>query len=74
VKESGYIFDITGDSIKTLSRRHHEMYLSNPCKVAVEKMIETGMPKLLAWLFTREVKRLERWNNQAKNSLCYYFA
>jgi hypothetical protein len=50
VKESGYIFDITGDSIKTLSRRHNEIYLSNPCKVALEKMIKTGMPKLLAWL------------------------
>jgi hypothetical protein len=38
VKESGYIFDIANDSIKKLSRRHHEIYLSNPGKVAVEKM------------------------------------
>jgi hypothetical protein len=38
VKESGYTFDITDESIKTLSRRHHEIYLSNPGKVAVEKM------------------------------------
>jgi hypothetical protein len=38
VKESGYIFDIMNDSVKNLSRRHHEIYLSNPGKVAVEKM------------------------------------
>jgi hypothetical protein len=38
VKESGYAFDIMNKSIKTLSRRHHEIYLSNPGKVAVEKM------------------------------------
>jgi hypothetical protein len=38
VKESGYTFDIMDDSIKNLSRRHHEIYLSNPGKAAVEKM------------------------------------
>jgi hypothetical protein len=25
------------------------------------KMMEQGMPKFLAWLFTRNMKRLERW-------------
>jgi len=25
-------------------------------------MIENGTPKFLAWLFTRGMKRLERWN------------
>ncbi|GBU24403.1 hypothetical protein R83H12_01033 [Fibrobacteria bacterium R8-3-H12] len=26
-----------------------------------KKMIEHGTPKLFAWLFTRGMKRLERW-------------
>ncbi|MGM0376015.1 MAG: zinc ribbon domain-containing protein [Bacteroidota bacterium] len=26
-----------------------------------EKMIENGHPKIMAWLFTRGMKRLERW-------------
>ncbi len=28
------------------------------CKM---KMIESGQPKFMAWLFTRGMKRLERW-------------
>jgi hypothetical protein len=27
-----------------------------------KKMIENGTPKIMAWLFTRGMKRLERWN------------
>lgn len=30
----------------------------NFCK---EKMIESGQPKFMAWLFTRGMSRLERW-------------
>ena len=26
-----------------------------------QKMVESGHPKFLAWLFTRGMKRLERW-------------
>ena len=37
-KESGYVFDIADGSIKTLSRRHHEIYLSDPRKTAPEKL------------------------------------
>jgi len=29
-----------------------------------KKMIENGTPKLLAWVFTRGMKRLERWNKK----------
>jgi hypothetical protein len=29
------------------------------------KMIEGGTPKILAWLFTRGMGRLERWNRRA---------
>lgn len=36
--EAGYCFDIADDSIKTLSRRHHEIYLSNPKKTPTQKM------------------------------------
>ena len=28
------------------------------------KMIENGTPKLFAWMFTRGMKRLERWNGK----------
>ena len=28
------------------------------------KMIEAGTPKLIAWFFTRGMKRLERWSNK----------
>jgi len=28
-----------------------------------QKMIESGQPKLLAWFFTRGMKRLGRWKN-----------
>ena len=28
------------------------------------KMIENGTPKLFAWLFTRGMKRLERWSKK----------
>ena len=28
-----------------------------------QKMIESGHNKLMAWLFTRGMKRLERWKN-----------
>ena len=28
------------------------------------KMIESGTPKLFAWMFTRRMKRLERWNGK----------
>ena len=28
------------------------------------KMIENGTPKFFAWLFTRGMKRLERWNKK----------
>ena len=38
VEESGYVFDITDDSVKTLSRRHHEIYLSDPRKTAPDKL------------------------------------
>lgn len=27
----------------------------------IDKMKEQGMPKILAWLFTRNIPRLERW-------------
>jgi hypothetical protein len=37
-KSKGYIFDITGYSAKTLSRRHHEIYFSNPKKVETENL------------------------------------
>ena len=37
-EESGYVFDITVDSVKTLSRRHHEIYLSDPRKTASDKL------------------------------------
>jgi len=30
----------------------------------VEKMTEQGMPKLVAWLFTRGIPKLRRWNPQ----------
>lgn len=29
----------------------------------VEKMQEQGMPKLVAWLFTRNIPKLRRWKN-----------
>lgn len=29
-----------------------------------QKMIENGHPKFMAWLFTRGMKRLERWKNK----------
>jgi len=29
-----------------------------------KKMIEGGMPKVFAWLFTRRMSRLERWKNK----------
>jgi hypothetical protein len=29
-----------------------------------QKMVESGQPKFLAWLFTRGMKRLERWKNK----------
>jgi hypothetical protein len=32
-------------------------------KFCKEKMIEQGSPKWMAWLFTRGMKRLERWKN-----------
>jgi hypothetical protein len=38
VNETGYDFDVVNDSIKILSRRHHEIYFSNPNRVVVEKM------------------------------------
>ncbi len=28
------------------------------------KMIEQGTPKFIAWLFTRGMKRLDRWKNK----------
>jgi hypothetical protein len=28
-----------------------------------KKMIESGQPKFMAWLFTRGMSRLERWKN-----------
>jgi len=30
-------------------------------KFCIEKMQEQGMPKFVAWLFTRGIPRLERW-------------
>jgi len=36
--ESGYVFDVTDNSVKTLSRRHHEIYLSDPRKTAPDKL------------------------------------
>jgi hypothetical protein len=36
--QAGYVFDVADDSIKKLSRRHHEIYLTNPGKVAAEKL------------------------------------
>ena len=38
VEESGYVLDITDDSVKALSRRHHEIYLSDPRKTATDKL------------------------------------
>jgi hypothetical protein len=38
VEESGYVLDITDDSVKALSRRHHEVYLSDPRKTARDKL------------------------------------
>jgi len=38
VEESGYVFDIADDSIKILSRRHHEIYLSGPRKTAPDRL------------------------------------
>jgi hypothetical protein len=29
-----------------------------------QKMVESGQSKFLAWLFTRGMKRLERWKNK----------
>lgn len=28
-----------------------------------DKMIESGQPRFVAWMFTRGMKRLERWKN-----------
>jgi hypothetical protein len=36
--QAGYVFDVADDSIKKLSRRHHEIYLTNPGKVVAEKL------------------------------------
>jgi hypothetical protein len=36
--QAGYVFDIADNAEKKLSRRHHEIYLSNPGKVAPEKL------------------------------------
>jgi len=30
-------------------------------KFCIEKMNEQGTPKILAWLFTRNIPKLERW-------------
>lgn len=30
-------------------------------KFCIEKMKEMGMPKFIAWLFTRGIPKLERW-------------
>lgn len=30
----------------------------------VQKMSEDGMPKFLAWIFTRGIPRLDRWRNR----------
>ncbi len=30
----------------------------------IQKMNENGMPKLIAWLFTRGIPRLSRWKNK----------
>ena len=38
VEESGYDFDIADHTIKTLSRRHHEIYLSDPRKTVSDKL------------------------------------
>jgi hypothetical protein len=38
VIESGYVFDVDDDFVTCLSRRHHEIYLSDPRKVAAEKL------------------------------------
>jgi len=29
----------------------------------IEKMKEMGMPRLIGWLFTRSIPKLERWKN-----------
>jgi hypothetical protein len=29
----------------------------------IEKMKEQGMPKFIAWIFTRGIPKLERWKN-----------
>jgi hypothetical protein len=36
--QAGYVFDIADDSTKKLSRRHHEIYLTNPGRVTPEKI------------------------------------
>jgi len=30
-------------------------------KFCIEKMKEQGMPKFIAWIFTRNIPKLERW-------------
>jgi hypothetical protein len=30
----------------------------------IDKMKEMGMPRLLGWLFTRSIPKLERWKNK----------
>lgn len=34
----------------------------------IEKMREAGTPRVLAWLFTRSIPRLERWRTTANPS------
>jgi hypothetical protein len=29
----------------------------------IQKMKEQGMPKFIAWIFTRGIPKLERWKN-----------
>ena len=33
-------------------------------KLCCRKMVEGGTPKIVAWLLTRGMKRLERWNGK----------
>lgn len=33
-------------------------------KFCIEKMKEQGMSKFMAWLFTRSIPKLNRWNNK----------
>lgn len=33
-------------------------------KICIEKMTENGMNKFVAWIFTRGIPRLERWNKK----------